>query len=75
MAINANEPIHIMIIGPSASAKTIFMKCLMTLSNSCFVDGSNMTNSGMIDYIFNKNVKYLLIDEIDKILPKDQTVF
>ena len=27
MAINANEPIHIMIIGPSVSAKTIFMKC------------------------------------------------
>jgi DNA polymerase III delta prime subunit len=75
MAINANEPIHIMIIGPSASAKTIFMKCLMTLSHSYFVDGSNMTKSGIIDYIFNKNVKYLLIDEIDKIPPKDQTVF
>lgn len=75
MAINANEPIHIMIIGPSASAKTIFMKCLMTLSNSYFVDGSNMTKSGMIDYLFNKNVKYLLIDEIDKIPPKDQPVF
>jgi replication-associated recombination protein RarA len=75
MAINANEPIHIMIIGPSASAKTIFMKCLMTLSNSYFVDGSNMTKSGMIDYLFNKNVKYLLIDEIDKIPLKDQTVF
>jgi holliday junction DNA helicase RuvB len=74
MAINANEPIHIMIIGPS-SAKTIFMKCLMTLSHSYFVDGSNMTKSGIIDYIFNKNVKYLLIDEIDKIPPKDQTVF
>ncbi|MGZ5501167.1 MAG: hypothetical protein ACXWEW_08470 [Nitrososphaeraceae archaeon] len=56
MAINANEPIHIMIIGPSASAKTIFMKCLMTLSNSYFVDGSNMTKSGMIDYLFNQNV-------------------
>jgi Holliday junction DNA helicase RuvB len=75
MAINANEPIHILIIGPPASAKTIFMKGLMTLSNSYFVDGSNMTKSGMIDYIFNKNVKYLLIDEIDKIPPKEQTVF
>ena len=54
MAINANEPIHIMIIGPSASAKTIFMKCLMTLSNSYFVDGSNMTKSGMIDYLLTR---------------------
>ena len=33
-----------------------------------------MTTSGMIAYIFNKNVKYLLIDEMDKISPKDQTV-
>jgi Holliday junction DNA helicase RuvB len=75
MAINSVEPIHIALAGPPASAKTIFMKCLLALPNSYFVDGSNMSKSGLIDYIFNNNIKYLLIDEIDKILPKDQTVF
>ena len=75
MSINSEEPIHIALAGPPASAKTIFMKCLMALPSSYFVDGSNMSKSGLIDYIFNNNIKYLLIDEIDKISPKDQTVF
>jgi holliday junction DNA helicase RuvB len=75
MAINSVEPIHIALAGPPASAKTIFMKCLLALPNSYFVDGSNMSKPGLIDYIFNNNIKYLLIDEIDKISPKDQTVF
>jgi hypothetical protein len=34
-----------------------------------------MSKSGLIDYIFYNNIKYLLIDEIDKVSPKDQTVF
>ena len=75
MAINSIEPIHIILTGPPASAKTIFMRCLLALPNSYFVDGSNMSKPGLIDYIFNNNIKYLLIDEIDKISPKDQTVF
>ena len=75
MATSSVEPIHIALAGPPASAKTIFMRCLLALPNSYFVDGSNMSKSGLIDYIFNNNIKYLLIDEIDKISPKDQTVF
>jgi Holliday junction DNA helicase RuvB len=34
-----------------------------------------MSKPGLIDYIFNNNTKYLLIYEIDKIPPKDLTVF
>jgi replication-associated recombination protein RarA len=75
MAINSFEPIHIALAGPPASAKTIFMKCLLSLPHSYFVDGSNMSKPGLIDYIFNNKIKYLLIDEIDKIPPQDQTVF
>ena len=75
MAINSIEPIHIILTGPPASAKTIFMRCLLALPNSYFIDGSNMSKPGLIDYIFNNNIKYLLIDEIDKVSPKDQTVF
>jgi len=75
MSIDSEEPVHIALAGPPASAKTIFMKCLMALPSSYFVDGSNMSKPGLIDYIFNNNIKYLLIDEIDKISPKDQTVF
>jgi Holliday junction DNA helicase RuvB len=73
MAINANDPVHILLIGPPASAKTLFMRTLTQLQNSYFTDGDNSTKAGMIDYIFNNEPKYLLIDEIDKMSTKDQT--
>jgi Holliday junction DNA helicase RuvB len=73
MAINANDPVHILLIGPPASAKTLFMRTLTQLQNSYFTDGGNSTKAGMIDYIFNNEPKYLLIDEIDKMSTKDQT--
>ena len=73
MAINADDPVHILLIGPPASAKTVFMRTLTKLQNSYFTDGGNSTKAGMIDYIFNNEPKYLLIDEIDKMSTKDQT--
>ena len=72
MALSSNEPIHILLSGPPASAKTVFMKCLMKLQDSYFVDGSNATKSGMVDYVFNNKPRYLLIDEIDKMPTKNQ---
>jgi len=59
MVTNSIEPIHIALAGPPASAKTIFMKCLLALPNSYFIDGSNMSKSGLHDYIFNNDIKFL----------------
>jgi holliday junction DNA helicase RuvB len=73
MALDSAEPVHILLSGASASAKTLFLQALMTLKDSYFVDGGNTTKSGMIDYIFDNKPKYLLIDEIDKMAGKDQT--
>ena len=49
------------------------MRTLTQLQNSYLTDGGNSTKAGMIDYIFNNEPKYLLIDEIDKMSTKDQT--
>jgi hypothetical protein len=48
------------------------MRTLTQLQSSYFTDGGNSTKEGMIDYIFNNEPKYLLIDENDKISTKDQ---
>jgi hypothetical protein len=63
----------ILLSGYPASAKTLFLQSLMKLQNSFFVDCSNATKSGMIDYIFDNRPKYLLLDELDKLPKKDQT--
>ena len=74
MSINTEEPVHILLIGPPASAKTMFIKSMMMkLNNSYFTDGGNTTKAGMLDYVFGNKPKYLLIDEIDKMSTKDQT--
>jgi holliday junction DNA helicase RuvB len=74
MSINTEEPIHILLIGPPASAKTMFIKSMMIkLNSSYFTDGGNSTKAGMLEYIFDNKPKYLLIDEIDKMSTKDQT--
>lgn len=73
MALESDEPVHILLSGPPASAKTMFLQSFMKLCSSYFVDGSNTTKAGMIDYLFENKPKYLLIDEIDKMPAKDQT--
>ena len=42
------------------------------LKGQYFADGTNSTMAGMIDYLFANGPRYLLVDEIDKMSPKDQ---
>jgi len=72
MALDSESAIHILMVGPPATAKTMFLTSLMQLKNSYFADGANSTKAGMIDYVFENRPRYLLIDEIDKMSPKDQ---
>ena len=73
MALDSDSAAHILLVGPPASAKTMFLTSLMhQLKNSHFADGTNSTKAGMIDYLFENRPRYLLVDEIDKMSPKDQ---
>jgi Holliday junction DNA helicase RuvB len=73
MALDSDSAIHILLTGPPASAKTMFLISLMEqLKNSYFADGVSCTKAGMIDYMFENKPRYLLVDEIDKIYSKDQ---
>jgi MoxR-like ATPase len=66
----SDEPTHVLLSGPPASAKTMFLLSLRRhLKDSYFVDGGNTTKAGIIDYLFKNRAPYLLIDEIDKMFP------
>ena len=73
-SIISKEPSHILLTGPPASSKTIFLLQMMKgLDNSYFADGTGTSGIGMIDYLFeHPSTKYLLIDEIDKMKKSDQ---
>jgi replication-associated recombination protein RarA len=73
LALESNHNCSILLTGPPASAKTLFLQSLMKLKSSHSIDCSNSTRSGLVDYVFKQRPKYLLLDELDKLSRKDQT--
>jgi Cdc6-like AAA superfamily ATPase len=61
MALNSRDASTVLLTGPPACAKTLFLQCLMKLKGSHF-----------IDFVFKNKPKYLLLDELDKLSRKDQ---
>jgi Holliday junction DNA helicase RuvB len=74
LSFESQKPIHVLLVGPPASAKTLFMLGCMKLDRSYFTLGTHSTKSGMVDYLFEKRPRYLVIDEIEHMPIKDQTV-
>jgi holliday junction DNA helicase RuvB len=74
LALESDEQVSLLLSGPPASAKTMFLESLSKLKSSFFVDGASTTKSGLIDCLFLNSPKYLLIDEIDKMSTKDQAM-
>ena len=73
LSLTSEKPVHVLLVGPPASAKTLFMLECMKLQRSYFTLGSHSTKSGMIDYLFTNRPRYLIIDEIEHMPIKDQT--
>lgn len=73
MALESNHDCSILLTGPPASAKTLFLQSLTKLKDSHFIDCSNASKSGVVDYVFDNKPKYLLLNEFDKLSRKDRT--
>jgi len=73
MALESDHTCSILLTGTPASAKTLFLQSLMKLKDSHFIDCSSASKSGLVDYVFQRRPKYLLLDELDKLSRKDQT--
>ena len=73
MAIRAERPVHLLLCGPPASAKSLFMRSLTRLDRSYYAIGSSSTKSGIFDYLFEQRPRLFVLDEIDKMNKEDQT--
>src|SRR6059058_5513621 len=73
MSIRAEKPVHLLLVGPPASAKSLFMSSLTKLERSYYAVGSSSTKSGIFDYFFEYRPKYFIVDEIEKMSKRDQT--
>ena len=73
MALESEHTPSILLTGPPASAKTMFLESLMKLPNSYFLDGGNCSKAGVLDFLFTHKPKYILIDELEKLATSEQT--
>src|SRR5688500_7664865 len=70
----SKKPVHLLLIGSPGSAKTMFLTQIMRREKpSYFIVGSNTTKSGLMNQLFERRPKFLLIDELEKMSVIDQT--
>jgi holliday junction DNA helicase RuvB len=73
-AILSKRPIHVLLVGKPGSAKTMFLTQIMGhLKESYFIVGSNTSKAGLVNQLFERRPKFLLVDELDKMNNSDQS--
>ncbi len=65
-SIKSENPVHILMIGPPACSKSMFLGELARLPFSRFTNGGGTSKAGLTDYLLEFHPRYLIIDEIDK---------
>ena len=71
MSLQAERPVHILLVGPPATAKSIFLMELGRLPRSRYALGGTSSKAGIVDFIIEHRPRYLLIDELEKMDMKD----
>ena len=71
-SLEAEKPVHIVLIGDVSSAKSLFLSELCRLKSSEFLLGGTSTKVGIRDIIMEKP-RYIILDELDKITSPEDT--
>jgi Holliday junction DNA helicase RuvB len=73
-AILSRKPVHVLLMGKPGCAKTMFLTEIMRRhKETYFVVGSNTTKAGLVNQLYERRPKFLLIDELEKMRYADQT--
>ncbi len=65
---------HVLLVGPPATAKSMFLGELARLPFSRFALGGSTRRGGLEDYLLEFRPRYLIIDEIDKMDMREMSV-
>jgi MoxR-like ATPase len=76
LAIKSGQPVHVLQTGEPGCGKTQFLENIKGCykDKAYFTIGVHSTKAGMIDYLFKRRPRFLLIDEIEHMPAKDQAV-
>ncbi len=72
-ALTSEEQINVLLVGPPATSKTLFMSTIQEQCNDVFYfDASNTTSAGLIEELYvNRKARLIIIDELDKLKRND----
>jgi Holliday junction DNA helicase RuvB len=70
-SIISKKPVHILLWGPPASAKSTFVMDIERLPNSRFITGSGSSKAGILDFLSSNPCQFIIIDELDKMSKED----
>ncbi len=71
LSLQAPQPVHILLAGPPATAKSIFLMELERLPRSRYALGGTSSKAGIVDFIIEHQPRYLILDELEKMDMKD----
>src|SRR5215204_665950 len=76
MALRAEQPVHVLLTGSPGCGKTQFLENIKDYykDKAYLTIGAHSTKAGMLNYLFEKRPRFLLIDEIEHMPAKDQAV-
>ena len=69
-ALEADKPAHLLLTGPPASAKTMFLIELRRLPQSYYALATTLTAAGLADILFVYEPRFILIDEVERLSPE-----
>ena len=67
MSLESKEPVHILLVGPPSSAKSMILHELNRIRGSYLVLAGTTSKAGLRDILLEDRPRILLIDELDKI--------
>ena len=73
-SVHSEQPVHVLLVGPPATAKSMFLGELARLPYSRFALGGSTKRGGLEDYLLEFRPRVLIIDEIDKMDMRDMSV-
>lgn len=72
-ALVVEKPIGVLLVGPPATGKTIFLDEIARIPGAKRAVGTSAKRAGIIRFIVDERPRILLFDELDKLPPSDQT--
>ncbi len=70
-SLRGAKPVHVLMLGPPSTAKSLFMLELTRLPKSRLILGHTTSKQGLTRWLMDNRPAYLLVDELDKMDRED----